>query len=397
MPGFLPLSVFEKRAEDIRRYLAEEGLSALAVFSPENLTYVSGFFLDVAPWERPVVAVIPLEADPFMVLCELSTNHVLGVIEDGLCYIKDVRLYTEHPRLTDRVYTVVQWNDLVKSVFREKRITRGKVAVDSLSSWARLQSSFPDVKAVPTDIVRELRYVKCPEELELIRLSGELSDWGQERFLEALGAGEVALEVGARVTHQLTVEAIKRWPEANIQVIRAGGHAGRSSGCPHRLPTNLGRKIEKGDSLVNGVVVRINGYGVENERTFIFGEPTKEQERLFRVMTEAQEAAVEVCVEGRKVSDIDSVAQAVIEKAGYGGYIMHRTGHGIGLGGHEYPDDTAFNPRPLLAGVVMSVEPGLYVKDMGGFRHSDTVIVGKTSPENTTNFTKRLEDLVVPG
>jgi Xaa-Pro aminopeptidase len=74
---------------------------------------------------------------------------------------------------------------------------------------------------------------------------------------------------------------------------------------------------------------------------------------------------------------------------------MHRTGHGKGLAGHEYFDDMAFNHRKLKEGMVTSVEPGIYIYGFGGFRHSDTVIVGKNKPENTTQYTKKIEDLTV--
>lgn len=142
--------------------------------------------------------------------------------------------------------------------------------------------------------------------------------------------------------------------------------------------------------------MRLNRYGVENERNYIVGKPTEKQRKIFEVMKEAQMKATEMCVEGNRLSDIDSAAQAVIESAGYGDYIFHRTGHGIGLGGHEYPDDMAYNHRPLKAGMVLSSEPGIYIYGYGGFRHSDTVIVGKNKPEVATKFTKELEGLTIP-
>lgn len=96
------------------------------------------------------------------------------------------------------------------------------------------------------------------------------------------------------------------------------------------------------------------------------------------------------------MADIDSAGQRVYEAAGLGDYVFHRTGHGIGIGGHEYPDDMAFNYRPLVAGMVFSSEPALFIPGVGGFRHSDTVIVGKERPEPVTNYSRRLEDLIVP-
>jgi Xaa-Pro aminopeptidase/Xaa-Pro dipeptidase len=100
-------------------------------------------------------------------------------------------------------------------------------------------------------------------------------------------------------------------------------------------------------------------------------------------------------VAGEPLCEVDAAAQAVIEQAGLGRYIIHRTGHGIGIAGHEEPADMAFNPRPLLAGEVLSSEPGIYIYGLGGFRHDDTVIVGLNGPEVVTTTTLALEEMVL--
>jgi Xaa-Pro dipeptidase len=96
-----------------------------------------------------------------------------------------------------------------------------------------------------------------------------------------------------------------------------------------------------------------------------------------------------------KKSRLDAAALKVIEDVGFGDYVFHRTAHGIGLGGHEYWDDSSFNHRIMKPGMVTSVEPALYVYGLGGFRHSDTVIIGKDKPEVTTKYTKGLKDLII--
>jgi Xaa-Pro aminopeptidase len=106
------------------------------------------------------------------------------------------------------------------------------------------------------------------------------------------------------------------------------------------------------------------------------------------VMTRAQAAAIETMCLPNRVCDFDEAAQAIIEGAGLGAFINHRTGHGIGLAGHEYPDDTALNYRPLAPGMVFSAEPGIYFPDHGGVRHDDTVFVTDGAPEVVTQFPK---------
>ena len=397
-------SILEERGKKIREYCAENEIDALAVMDNLNYTYVTGFFIDVAPWERPVVAVIPVDGEPFMIHCELSTNHIKYALEQGRGWIKDVRLYTEHPRQVNRLYTVREWSTLASEVFREKGLIKGRIGVDvgPMALERRLKPHLPELKFVDEGrLLREMRLIKGKEELDLIRKAGDLSDWGQVRYKDAIEVGKPWQVLNAEVTLLMVQEAAKRYPVYSYSrssgIYASGTGMSVFSAMPHGPGGYDGRKIQKGDVIVNGTGARLNGYGVENERTFIVGEPTEKQRKAFEVMTEAQIKGVEMCVEGNKVSDIDAVCQEVIEKAGYGDYIMHRTGHGIGLGGHEYWDDTAFNHRIMKAGMVTSVEPGIYIYGFGGFRHSDTVIIGKTKPEVTTKYTKQLKDLIVKG
>ncbi len=135
---------------------------------------------------------------------------------------------------------------------------------------------------------------------------------------------------------------------------------------------------------------------VENERTLFVGEPKSDlQRKAFEVATEACEAAAEQMVAGNPVSSADAAAQWAIEKAGFGDNIMHRTGHGMGIAGHEFPEDMPFLHRPFMEREVYSSEPGIYLYGVGGFRHDDTVVVGAKAPEVITKRSKRLEDQIV--
>ena len=134
---------------------------------------------------------------------------------------------------------------------------------------------------------------------------------------------------------------------------------------------------------------------MENERTWFCGQPNDRQIDAFETARQAEEAAISQFVAGNRVCDVDAAALKVIEAAGYGQCVRHRTGHGIGVAGHEFPDDMAFNPRALLAAEVYSAEPGIYIYGLGGFRHDDIVIVGETEPEVVTHTPRDLESQIV--
>ena len=394
--AFLSTSVFQSRLGAIRDYLLKANAKVLIVLNPDNLFYVSGFFLDVAPWERPVAAVIPVDSDPALVLCELSTNHVKMAKARGSLWITDTRLYAEHPRVTNRAYTVLQFPRMVADVLSEKGVSGGRVLLDSApGKLSHLGEYLPGIEfGDGVRLLQDMRAVKCEEELNLIRLGASLTDWGQERFKELVKPGRLIAEVDAETIRLMTAEGARRFPDAKIE-IRVFSLTGPASASPHGTGGDAGLKIEKGHGIVNITVVRLNGLVTENERTYFVGKPSRKQAEAFRVATEAQEMAIAHMVAGQPLAEVDAAAQRVIEEAGYGDYIVHRTGHGIGIAGHEWPEDMSWNPRPLLPCEVLSAEPGVYIYGLGGFRHDDTVIV-HDEPEVVTKASKRLEDQTIP-
>lgn len=395
--GYLSRGVFQDRLARIRAELLDADLAALVVLTPENFLYVSGYFLDVQPWERPVAAVVPREDDPFLILHELSTNHVRYANEHASMWIRDVHFYAEHARMQHRTYLTPQWPQMAADLLRQKGIRRGRIGVDTTAGpIGRVPDLLPGAQLVDAGrILREMRMVKCEEELTLIRQGAELSDWGQARYREHLAPGRPLAEIDTLVVHEIAREAIRRFPDYKVE-IRVSGLTGPNSACPHGLSGNYGQVVEDGHGIVNVVIPRLNGYVCENERTWFVGRPAKEQVAAFEAAVEAQEASAAAFVAGETMADADAAAQQVFERRGFGDRVIHRTGHGIGLAGHEYPDDIAFNCRPLLENEVFSCEPGIYLYGIGGFRHDDTVIVKRGRPEITTKFPKDLESQTVP-
>jgi len=395
----IPIRVFKERFRTIRDYLSAHDLKALMVFESLNLTYTSGFLDDTRnAAERPIVCVVPREAEPFMVLCELSTHHALYEVEKGTCAIKDIRFYVEHPRQANRTYLSIQWADMVADILNEKSCLGGKIGVDvrPASVSPGLASKLHNTALVDaSDLLQEMRLIKCKEELDLIRRCGPISDLGQKILMGEIRVGKAQLEIGADAIKAMQREAAAKYPNAAIE-IRANvmGTGPIFSPMPHTT-RGMGRKVQKGDSLIDITAVRVNGYGVENERTFTVGKPTEKQARVFNVMVRAQQEALRAQRPGNKLSNVDAAAQRVIENAGYGDCIMHRTYHGIGLGGHEYPYYTAFMDRKIKPRMVLSCEPGIYIPNFGGFRHSDTVIITEKGPELVTKFPRDLDSLVV--
>jgi Xaa-Pro aminopeptidase len=394
--AFVPQKVFADRAERIREYLTGEGLDALLVTTPDNFYMVSGFHLDVAPWERPVAAVFPRTGEPFMVMNELSTHHLQMAKERGTLAIPDYALYHEHPASINRTYTRDRWGELVAEKLKSRGIKGGKFAVEGHGPQA-VKAAMPNVEFVDaTHQLVEMREVKYPEELEIMRQCAALTDWGQDHYMQLVKPGGLIAAVDFEISKLIAEEAAKRYPDDRFE-IRARSSSGAASAAPHGSGADCGAKFKKGEGVVNSIIGRVNGLVVESERTLFVGEPkTDLQRKAFETATAANEAAAAQMVAGNMVASADAAAQRVIEEAGFGENIRHRTGHGMGIAGHEFPEDMAFNYREFKKNEVFSCEPGIYIYGVGGFRHDDTVIVGKKHPEVITKRSKKLEDQIVP-
>ncbi|HWV24136.1 MAG TPA: Xaa-Pro peptidase family protein [Thermomicrobiales bacterium] len=393
--AFVPQSVFADREKRIKEWLDANGLKALIVTTPLNFYMVSGFHLDVEPWERPVAAVIPVDGDPFMIMNELSTNHLRFAEERKSLYITDYTIYTEHPRLTNRTWDRNQWGELLASRLAERGVIHGTVAVEGGAPKALAYAAPKLTYEDATSFLIGMRMVKYPEELDIMRECAALTDWGQDRYMEHVKPGLNVKAFDLQIGAMIMEEAGKRFPDDHFEVFTMA-LSGKASASPHGTGADAGETFEKGDGVVNIIVCRLSGLVVENERTLFVGKPRDDlQIRAYEAAADACQAAAAQMVAGNPVASADAAAQQVYEKAGFGEYINHRTGHGLGIGGHEFPEDMPYLHRPFMEREVYSAEPGIYIWGVGGFRHDDTVIVGKDAPEVITRRSLKLEDQIV--
>jgi len=376
--AFLTRKTFDYRCHLMRELMEASALNALAFASGDFFQWVTNFHVDVQTWERPIAVVVPREGEAFALMNELSTNHLRGTLERGTMWVGAVTIYSEHPRLGQRVPLRSQWAEALADLLRQHGLDASRIGVESASGpLGRTAALLSDLKLVPClPELRALRFVKCGEELDVHRAAGSLSDWGQARYRENIRPGRRLQELDFTLAAMIAEEAARRFPGENVD-IRCMTLSGPASASPHGDGMPTGAAIEQGHGIVNICNVRLNGMMTENERTFFVGKPTNEQATFYETARAANEAGAAAAVAGSPVSGIDAAAQAVIEQAGFGDLILHRTGHGMGVQGHEYPDDMPFCHRPLLAGEVFSVEPGLYVYGLGGFRLDDTVVIGQ--------------------
>ncbi|MBB2917851.1 M24 family metallopeptidase [Cupriavidus alkaliphilus] len=388
----LTQAVRDYRLAAMRKLMDKLRVDALVFGTPDFFQYATNFQLDVWPWERPVFVVVPRDGETFAVMNELSTNHMRFATEKGTVWLRDVTYYAEHPRVSNRLPLPAQLPEVVAALLSARGLGMSRLAIDVQHPiLAGAQRHLLELSLRPSLAdLRSLRWVKHAEELQTMRELGALTDWVQDRYKENIRPGRLVQELDHAMAALMVEEAARRFPGEDFDILKCWTLTGPASASPHGDGAACGSRIAAGDTIVNLVLPRLNGLYVENERTWFCGRPSDEQARFYQIAARATDAAVAAAVVGKRVCDMDAAAQAVIEQAGCGDYVFHRTGHAVGLMLHEYPEDMAFNPRPLLAGEVYSAEPGLYVYGLGGFRLDDTVVVGD-QPEVIVKTPKTLE------
>lgn len=237
------------------------------------------------------------------------------------------------------------------------------------------------VSLKPTSgIVEELRQSKDPGEVGLIQKAAGILDAGFRRAVKVIKPGVAERDAA------FEIERFMRGKGAEGLSFETIVASGARSALPHGKAS--GKKIKKGELVVLDMGAKYMGYNSDGTRTFCTGRPTGEQKKIYRVVLEAQEKALEKIKAGVKGSEVDRAARAHIEKAGFGKNFGHGTGHGVGLDIHEPPSLGPESGSTLEEGMVVTVEPGVYVPGVGGVRIEDMVVVEKDGCRLLTNTPK---------
>jgi Xaa-Pro dipeptidase len=240
--------------------------------------------------------------------------------------------------------------------------------------------------------IKKMRYIKDEKELEFIRKAGEIVKIGVEASLSIASPGVTEIEIDIKGLQAILYEASK-FPKIIITSESMTPTGIERTVMPHISSTT--RKLNERDIGIHSRQAIFNGYRAELERTFFIGKPTIEQKNAFEIAKNAQEVAIDEIRAGIQAKEVDAKARSIFQKNGYGKYAIHRTGHGIGIGVHEEPYLRFDEDLILQENMVFTIEPGIYIKKIGGFRHSDTIIVHKKKSEIVTNYPRDIESLTL--
>ncbi|KUI42852.1 dipeptidase [Mycobacterium sp. GA-1199] len=362
--------VYASRLRAAASAAADAGLAGLVITPGYDLRYLVGSRAQT--FERLTALVLPADGDPTIVVprLELAALKESAVPELGLT----VRDWVDG----DDPYALVG-----------EALGGGTLAVAVTDSMPALHllplaEVLGTVPVLATDVLRRLRMIKDPAEIDALRKAGAAIDRVHARVPDFLVPGRTEADVAADIAEAIVAEGHS---EVAFIIVGSGPHGAD----PHHECSD--RELRAGDIVVVDIGGPYEpGYNSDSTRTYSIGEPDADVARRYAVLQRAQRAAVDAVRPGVTAEQVDAAARDVLAAEGLADAFVHRTGHGIGLSVHEEPYIVAGNKLALEEGMAFSVEPGIYFPGEWGARIEDIVIVTAEGAEPVNN---RPHELVV--
>jgi Xaa-Pro dipeptidase len=387
LPDRLPVDWYRRKISQVQEEMGKRNLDALVLLRAVNVIYTTGYFH--LSTERPLAALIPKSGDPSLFIPNLESDQV------KLWWVKDYEAYFDYPGPVNRV----RW---IFERVAHRGFAKSRIGVEEAppSRMQQIKLGVPGAEIVEAgNLVEKMRYVKDEDEINVMRRGMFFNDFSIQAgrdFVQAHGAvseNEILKAADDALADKMARE-LKEVVGVSIDPPFGGlVPFGKRSAFPHAVPSK--DRLKRGDALILSYTCQVGGYAVECERSFIIGKPSDHAKRLYDAMLAAHDMGIENLSEGAIAEDVDRKALDQIRKAGFEKFLKHRTGHGIGLEGHEAPWIADGDKTILKQGMTFSCEPGVYDPDWGGVRHSDTVVVRKDKGEVLNKYPTRLEDMII--
>lgn len=337
-----------------------------------------------------------LGIDGFLVTNPHSRRYLTGftgsagtalISRDDAVFITDFR-YTEQAAEQVAGFRIEKQSGLMQDAVAEQISAMGIKKIgfeqDTLpyADYDRYQKAAKAEWVPVSGIIEKLRMVKEDSELQTIRKATQIADEAFSHILTFIKPGMTELEVSNELEFFMRRLGAT---ESSFDTIVASG---KRSALPHGVATD--KKIENGDMVTLDFGALYDGYVSDITRTVAVGEPPEELKKIYHIVLEAQKRACSALKPGMTGKEADAVARDYISEHGYGEAFGHSTGHGIGLEVHEGPGLSFRSDTKLKPGMVVTVEPGIYVPGLGGVRIEDDVLITEDGCELLTSSPKEL-------
>ena len=346
------------RLEKARRFLAKAGAGCAVLKDESSIRYLCGFSGD---------------------------SSLLFFDERRAVLITDGR-YTQQAQKELRQAEVLEYKNSLWQAVAGLVQAAGDVVFDgdafTYNEHCALAAALGPGRRLCSIDLEPIRQIKEPEEIVFLRQAAAIEDEALQKLLKELRPGLSERQVAAKLEYHLAELGSEKPSFDTIAV------SGPRSALPHGRPTE--RVLEAGEFLTLDFGAVRGGYHGDITRTFVIGKASPWQKEVYASVLAAQKKGIEAARAGRCGKEVDGEVRGLLTAAGYGAYFNHGTGHGAGLKIHELPHINSRGDTPLAAGMVFSVEPGLYFPGRGGLRIEDSVLLTERGAEPLTKFTKEL-------
>jgi len=359
MDGIVPIAMDERmaRIEKAQRLMVENNIGAIFLEPGTSVFYYTGLRTWIS--ERMIALVIPAKGDLAWICPKFEEDRMREVIKMG----SDIRTWEED----DSPYKVVS------GIFKDRGVRTGTVGIEErvrffLADGIRKETSGIDyVSADPITV--GCRVIKSPAEIALMQKANDITIVAYKAAVATLKEGMTPGEFGASCSAAFRALGTSGG---------AGANFGKASAFPHG--SILPQKLKEGDIVLMDGGCSIEGYQSDISRTVVFGKPTQRQRDIWNLARRSQDAALAAATVGATCESVDAEARKVITEFGFGpDYKLpgcpHRTGHGIGLDGHEWTNLVRGNKMRLAPGMCFSNEPTIAIPGEFGVRHEDCMYI----------------------
>jgi Xaa-Pro aminopeptidase len=334
------------------------------------MQYFSGLHFHLS--ERPTLALFPVKGQPALICPAFEATK------------------TQRSPFAWQLFTYVDGQDPLEAfhaVCHALQLDQKRLGVEIYKMLVLelrlLEKAAYAVKCEAADgLIAQLRMIKDANEIAAMRRAIQITEQALDDVIDAVRAGMTERQIANILTQAL----LQRGAEglAFEPLIQSGPNAA----LPHATAGE--RVVQSGEVLLLDFGITLDGYNSDITRTFVIGQPAAEIKKIYELVQQANAAGRAAARPGAAGQDVDRAARKVIVDAGYGQYFTHRTGHGLGLEGHEPPYMVEGNMVPLEVGNTFTVEPGIYVPGLGGVRIEDDLLITASGAESLTTYDREL-------
>jgi Xaa-Pro dipeptidase len=372
-----PISVEERRERiaRVQTLMAQRKIAALLVEPGSSLDYFTGIRWHRS--ERTTLAIIPASGEVLVVTPAFEEPSVRETLQIG----GEVRPWDEHESPFTKIVQGLKDRDIDSGLLAAESTMRFFI----VSGIRQISDVYEIIPADP--LVRACRLIKSPAELALLQVANDVTIEALRRVHAQVARGMISADIAA-LMDRATI-ALGGSPEFSMVLLN------EASAYPHGSAQP--QKIREGSVVLMDCGCAVHGYQSDISRTWVFGEPSSRQRKVWNTVKRGQEIALETARIDAPVGNIDNAVRKYYENEGWGpGYrlpgLSHRTGHGIGLDGHEPPYLVHGDATPLQAGMCFSDEPGIYIPGEFGIRLEDCWYMTASGPKLFTQLAKSLGD-----